>query len=86
MYAADLRRSLHASVSTATRPYEQVPGSANALHRKMEESLHQNFVSRNYPIQASFNKLCREIIHDFDNCRDAGCEETDVSASLARSW
>ena len=50
------------------RPYEQVTGSANAMHEKWKKTcidfLTQDkaFLSHN-----SYRKLCREIIRDFDN-------------------
>ncbi|MCI6866386.1 MAG: 2-hydroxyacyl-CoA dehydratase [Lachnospiraceae bacterium] len=46
------------------RPYEQEPGSANALFRKWEDRCCE-FVSGK-PSYGQFKKMCREIIRDFD--------------------
>lgn len=48
------------------RPYEAVPGSVNAMHRKWVKVC-QDFVSNGYPSRRKFKRLCREIIEDFDN-------------------
>ena len=48
------------------RPYEAVPGSVNAMHEKWKKVC-QDFVSHGYPSRRRFNRLCREIIEDFDN-------------------
>lgn len=46
------------------RPYEKVPGSANALHAKWRDrcvaSLTGSHAGRDY------RRLCREIVEDFD--------------------
>ena len=47
------------------RPYEAVPGSANALHEKWKEKCIA-FVSQKHPKRRVFNRMCREIIEDFD--------------------
>ncbi len=47
------------------RPYEQVPGSANALFEKWEDRCCR-FVSGN-PSYREYKKMCRQIIRDFDN-------------------
>ncbi|MCD7818344.1 MAG: 2-hydroxyacyl-CoA dehydratase [Lachnospiraceae bacterium] len=47
------------------RPYEKEPGSANALFKKWEDRCCE-FVSGN-PSYRQYKKMCREIIHDFDN-------------------
>ncbi len=47
------------------RPYEAVPGTTNAIHKKWAEVCKQ-FVSKRYPSRREFKKLCREIIRDFD--------------------
>ena len=47
------------------RPYEKVPGTTNAAHRKWAEVC-KKFISTGYPSRREFKKLCREIIHDFD--------------------
>lgn len=46
------------------RPYEKVPGSANALHKKWEQTCIDSILGRN---KNSFNDNIRGIIHDFDN-------------------
>lgn len=48
------------------RPYEAVPGSTNAMHRKWAETC-KHFLSHGYPSRSGFKKLCRDIIQDFDN-------------------
>ncbi|MCI8300451.1 MAG: 2-hydroxyacyl-CoA dehydratase [Lachnospiraceae bacterium] len=49
-----------------TRPYEAVPGAANALHQKWKEKCIA-FVSRDKLIShRKFKQLCRQIIRDFD--------------------
>ena len=48
------------------RPYEAVPGTTNAVHRKWV-SVVQKFVSEGYPSRRKFKQLCRDIISDFDN-------------------
>ncbi len=47
------------------RPYEAVPGSANALHEKWKEKCIA-FVSQKHPSLRAFRKMCREIVEDFD--------------------
>ena len=47
------------------RPYEKVPGSANALHRRLEKKCIA-FVSGSKVSYAGYKKLCREIIQEFD--------------------
>lgn len=49
-----------------TRPYESVPGSANALHEKWKEKVIA-FVSQNKVLShRKYKRLCRDIIRDFD--------------------
>lgn len=48
------------------RPYEAVPGSVDAMHRKWVKVC-ADFVSQGYPSRRKFKKLCRNIIEDFDN-------------------
>ena len=43
------------------RPYEAVPGSANAMHEKWK-SVCKEFLSQGYPSRRRFKQLCREII------------------------
>lgn len=47
------------------RPYEEVPGSADALHQKWLKIV-QDFVSGRHLNFFTFNSLCRRIIKDFD--------------------
>ena len=49
-----------------TRPYEAVPGSANALHEKWKEKC-VAFLLQKFPKRREFKKMCKEIIEDFDN-------------------
>ncbi len=48
------------------RPYEEVPGSANALHEKWEEKC-KEFLGGDHVNYFTFRKMCREIIEDFDH-------------------
>ena len=50
----------------ATRPYEKVPGSADALHEKWKKICIQA-LSKKAPDMIGFSKNIRGIIHDFDN-------------------
>ena len=47
------------------RPYESVKGSANALHRKWERRC-MKFVSGKHASFAQFNRICRQMIREFD--------------------
>ncbi|MCH5341151.1 MAG: 2-hydroxyacyl-CoA dehydratase [Acetatifactor sp.] len=47
------------------RPYEAVPGSVDALHQKWLKDV-QRFVSAKRINWMKFNKMCRQIIRDFD--------------------
>jgi predicted CoA-substrate-specific enzyme activase len=47
------------------RPYEAVPDSADAMHKKWMGTC-RDFLSRKYPSRRRFKRLCREIIADFD--------------------
>ena len=47
------------------RPYESVPGSADAMHEKWKE-ICRDFLSQKHPSRRRFSRLCREIIEDFD--------------------
>ena len=47
------------------RPYEEVPGSANALHQKWEERC-KEFVSGDHLSFRKFNKMCKQIVEEFD--------------------
>lgn len=47
------------------RPYEQVHGSANELHRKWVK-ICSEFVSGKNPSYFKFRRLCKEIVKDFD--------------------
>lgn len=48
------------------RPYEKVKGSVDAIHQKWVGEC-QKFVSSKHINFAKFNKMCRQIINDFDN-------------------
>ncbi len=48
------------------RPYEATPGSVNAVHQKWLKEV-QTFVSAKHINLLKFNKMCRQIIRDFDN-------------------
>ncbi len=48
-----------------TRPYESIPGSANALHRKWEQHCIDKILSRKFN-RAEFKRICRGIVKDFD--------------------
>lgn len=49
-----------------TRPYEAVPGSANALHEKWKAKIIE-FVSQDKMLShRKYKRYCREIIRDFD--------------------
>lgn len=48
------------------RPYEKVRGSVNALHDKWKKEAIK-FVAKKYPTYGQFNKMCRQIIEDFDS-------------------
>ncbi|MCM1305362.1 MAG: 2-hydroxyacyl-CoA dehydratase [Lachnospiraceae bacterium] len=47
------------------RPYEKVPGSVDALHQKWLKTARE-FVSAKHINLLRFNRLCRQIIRDFD--------------------
>ncbi len=47
------------------RPYEVIPGSVNAVHQKWLE-IARKFVSQKHVNLLKFNKLCREMIREFD--------------------
>ena len=48
------------------RPYEAEVGITNKLHRKWAEKC-KFFLSGGYPSRQKMKKLCRDMIHDFDN-------------------
>ena len=50
----------------ATRPYEAVPGSANALHEKWKKICVKALSTKSAGMM-TFVKNIRGIIHDFDN-------------------
>ena len=47
------------------RPYEKIPGSVNACHAKWFEVC-KDFVTSKHPNLFKFEKLCKDIIEDFD--------------------
>ena len=49
----------------ATRPYEAVPGSADALHEKWKQRCIE-FCSIGFPSPWKFKKMCKEIVREFD--------------------
>ena len=49
-----------------TRPYEEVPGSANALHEKWKERVIAFISRKGLCLPPEIQKMCREIIRDFD--------------------
>lgn len=50
-----------------TRPYEEVPGSANALHEKWKQKCIAFVTASKYPSLHKYKKICRQIIRDFDS-------------------
>ena len=49
-----------------TRPYEAVPGSANALHEKWKKEVTAFISQKGFLSHHRYKKLCRQIIRDFD--------------------
>ncbi len=49
------------------RPYEAVPGSANALHEKWKAKVIEFIGNDKVLSHRKYKQLCREIIKDFDN-------------------
>ena len=47
------------------RPYEKESGATNALHQKWLKKC-QTFIASKHPSYWKFNKMCRQIIQDFD--------------------
>ncbi|WP_026515440.1 2-hydroxyacyl-CoA dehydratase [Butyrivibrio sp. LB2008] len=47
------------------RPYEKVEGSVNACHRKWLEKC-KEFVTSKHPNILKFEKMCKDIVEDFD--------------------
>lgn len=50
-----------------TRPYDAVPGSANALHEKWKKRVIDFVSQKGFVSHRKYKKMCREIIRDFDN-------------------
>ena len=50
-----------------TRPYEAVPGSANAMHEKWKEKVIAFISRKGFVSHRTYKRMCREIIRDFDN-------------------
>ena len=48
------------------RPYEKNPGDSEKVHKKWVERC-RDFVRKKVPRLSVFNRMCREIIRDFDN-------------------
>ena len=55
---------LFMNVVYRTRPYEEVAGSTNALHKKWEEKCIASLTGK--ASMKEFNKNCRDIVADFD--------------------
>ncbi|MBP5151674.1 MAG: 2-hydroxyglutaryl-CoA dehydratase, partial [Lachnospiraceae bacterium] len=49
-----------------TRPYEAVPGSVNKLHAEWEKKCN-DFISSKHVSIAKYRRMCKQIVHDFDN-------------------
>ena len=49
----------------ATRPYEEIPGSANALHEKWKARC-IDFCSKGFPSPFKFKQICETIVKEFD--------------------
>ena len=49
-----------------TRPYEAVPGSADALHEKWKKQVLDFVTSDHMLSHGKYKKMCRQIIRDFD--------------------
>ncbi|WP_461816069.1 acyl-CoA dehydratase activase-related protein [Faecalimonas sp.] len=47
------------------RPYEEIEGSTNALHKKWKQKC-ITFLTQKHPSRHTFKKMCKEIINDFD--------------------
>lgn len=48
------------------RPYEEIPGSADALHQKWQKKAIE-FITKTHQSRGEFKRLCRAIVDDFDN-------------------
>ena len=48
------------------RPYEQVKGTTDKLHKKWV-GICKKFISSRYPTYGQFKKICHQIIREFDN-------------------
>jgi len=59
------------------RPYEVVPGSANELHKQWEKRCCE-FVGGHHFNLLSFNKMCRQIIKEFDELPITGIKKPRV--------
>ena len=61
----------------ATRPYEAIPGSANALHEKWKERCIRS-LSKKSPAMIEFSRNVRGIIRDFDELPRKNVEKPKV--------
>ena len=52
-----------------TRPYEAVPGSANALHEKWKKEIIAFVTQDKLLSHRKFKQMCRQIIRDFDQLK-----------------
>ncbi len=59
------------------RPYEAEPGSANRLHKKWAKKC-KEFVGSKHPNYLTYQRLCKEIIRDFDNLPIVDVEKPKV--------
>lgn len=48
------------------RPYEAVPGSANALHEKWKQRVLDFVTGKKQPSHKAYKQMCRDIIREFD--------------------
>ena len=61
-----------------TRPYESVPGAANALHQKWKQKCMKLVSARKLVSHRKFKQYCREIIRDFDTLPLTGARKPRV--------
>ena len=69
----------------ATRPYEKVPGSANALHEKWKKICIRELSGPSLGMM-NFTKNIRGIIRDFDSLPSGWTSKNPGWGSWARSW
>ena len=54
-------------VTYATRPYEAVPGTTDALYRKWRDKITEYVSTDKLISHRTYKRFCREIVKDFDN-------------------